>query len=241
MKKLLLFDVDGTLTKSRLTIEEPMKEILKKLHLRDDLDLGIVGGSNYDKQIEQLGEDVIKFFKYIFSENGLVYRKNGVIVEETSINKFLGEINTQKIINFSLRYLSNIILPVKRGTFIEFRTGMINVCPIGRSCSQDERIEFFEYDNKNGVRKNLREALINEFSDLGLNASLGGQISIDVFPNGWDKTYCLRFVEGKYDEIHFFGDKTDIGGNDYEIFIDPRTIGHSVMSPNDTVELLNKF
>jgi flavin reductase (DIM6/NTAB) family NADH-FMN oxidoreductase RutF len=25
---------------------------------------------------------------------------------------------------------------------------------------------------------------------------------------GWDKTYCLRFVEGEYDEIHFFGDKT---------------------------------
>lgn len=37
----------------------------------------------------------------------------------------------------------------------------------------------------------------------------------------WDKTYCLRFVEGKgYDEIHFFGDKTTPGGNDYEIFED---------------------
>jgi len=25
---------------------------------------------------------------------------------------------------------------------------------------------------------------------------------------GWDKTYCLQFVEKDYDEIHFFGDKT---------------------------------
>ena len=25
---------------------------------------------------------------------------------------------------------------------------------------------------------------------------------------GWDKTYCLQFVEKEYDEIHFFGDKT---------------------------------
>ena len=33
-----------------------------------------------------------------------------------------------------------------RGTFIEFRDGLINVCPIGRNCSQEERIEFFEYD-----------------------------------------------------------------------------------------------
>jgi hypothetical protein len=25
---------------------------------------------------------------------------------------------------------------------------------------------------------------------------------------GWDKTYCLQFVEKEYSEIHFFGDKT---------------------------------
>jgi phosphomannomutase len=47
----------------------------------------------------------------------------------------------------------------------------------------------------------------------------GGQISFDVFPIGWDKTYCLQFVEKSgYKEIHFFGDKTHKGGNDYEIF-----------------------
>jgi hypothetical protein len=37
----------------------------------------------------------------------------------------------------------------------------------------------------------------------------------------WDKTYCLKFVEEKkYEEIHFFGDKTAPGGNDHEIFED---------------------
>lgn len=33
-----------------------------------------------------------------------------------------------------------------RGTFIEFRNGMLNVSPIGRSCSHEERKEFFELD-----------------------------------------------------------------------------------------------
>lgn len=28
-----------------------------------------------------------------------------------------------------------------------------------------------------------------------------------VFPQGWDKTYCLRYLED-FQEIHFFGDKT---------------------------------
>lgn len=33
-----------------------------------------------------------------------------------------------------------------RGNFIEFRKGLINVCPVGRSCSQAERDEFAAYD-----------------------------------------------------------------------------------------------
>ena len=36
-----------------------------------------------------------------------------------------------------------------RGTFVEFRNGMLNICPVGRSCSQEERIEFNEYDKVN--------------------------------------------------------------------------------------------
>ena len=57
------------------------------------------------------------------------------------------------------------------------------------------------------------------FQRFGLTFSIGGQISFDVFPNGWDKTYCLQHIEAcKFDEVHFFGDKTYEGGNDYEIF-----------------------
>lgn len=58
----------------------------------------------------------------------------------------MGEEKLQKFINFSLRYMSEITLPVKRGTFVEFRNGLINVCPVGRSCSQEERDQFGEYD-----------------------------------------------------------------------------------------------
>jgi hypothetical protein len=39
--------------------------------------------------------------------------------------------------------LPNLLL---RGTFVEFRSGMINVSPIGRNCSQEERDEFEKYD-----------------------------------------------------------------------------------------------
>ena len=65
----------------------------------------------------------------------------------------------------------------------------------------------------------------------------GGQISFDVFPEGWDKTYCLRHIEG-YEDIHFFGDKTREGGNDYEIYESDLTVGHSVTGPEDTIKEL---
>lgn len=81
------------------------------------------------------------------------------------------------------------------------------------------------------------ETLKKEFADYGLTYSIGGQISFDVFPNGWDKTYSLQFVEKDgFEEIHFFGDKTYKGGNDYEIFESAKTIGHTVTSPEDTVK-----
>jgi len=50
---LLLFDVDGTLTESRLTIKPSMWNLLKDAKTK--LYLGIVGGSDYPKQQEQLG------------------------------------------------------------------------------------------------------------------------------------------------------------------------------------------
>lgn len=62
-------------------------------------------------------------------------------------------------------------------------------------------------------RKTFVETLKQKFGHLGLTYSIGGQISFDVFPQGWDKTYCLQYIEKDFDEIHFFGDKT------YEVFV----------------------
>lgn len=175
-----------------------------------------------------------------------------------NIQKALGEEKLQEFVNFCLRYLSEVQLPFKRGTFIEFRSGMLNVSPVGRNCTIEEREQFNDYDKEHHVREKFIEALKKEFPDFCLTYSIGtrlikchqnvyiltrifhfpgGQISFDVFPDGWDKTYCLRHVEG-YDEIHFFGDKTKKGGNDYEIYESDLTVGHRVIGPDDTIEQL---
>ena len=240
MKTLVLFDVDGTLTKSRLRIENPMIETIKKLSKLENIDLGIVGGSNLEKQKEQLLEENFLYFKYLFSENGLVAFRNGELFNKTTIIDKLGEENIKRVINVSLQYMSTLDIPVKRGTFVEFRNGMINLCPVGRSCSLEERAQFYEFDKKHNIRENMVKYLDNELADLDMKFSIGGQISIDAFPKGWDKTYCLQFVENDYDKIYFFGDKIYPGGNDYEIGLDPRTFEFKVNEPADTIRILNE-
>mmetsp|Transcript_18585 Transcript_18585/g.30310 ORF Transcript_18585/g.30310 Transcript_18585/m.30310 type:complete len:249 (-) Transcript_18585:934-1680(-) len=236
-KILALFDVDGTLTVPRERITPEMDAFMKKL--KEHIVVGVVGGSDLEKQQEQVGEDVTDVYDYSFSQNGLVGYKDGKLIHTQSMVKLLGEDNLKAFINFVLKYLADVDCPVKRGTFIEYRLGMLNISPIGRACSREERNDFEAFDKEAKIREKMVEALDKEFGEkFGLKFSIGGQISFDVFPKGWDKTYCLQFVENDgYDEIHFFGDKTFEGGNDYEIFQDSRTIGHTVTKWEDTMEI----
>lgn len=237
---ICLFDVDGTLTPARLQIGEKLKELLPEL--RKKIVIGFVGGSDLSKQEEQLGLDVLSQFDYCFSENGLTAYKMGQKLALQSFINWIGEEEYNKLVKFILGYLANIDIPVRRGTFIEFRNGMINVSPVGRNASTKERNDFEAYDKEHKIREKMVEALKKEFSHLKLTYSIGGQISFDVFPTGWDKTYCLQHIESEgFKEIHFFGDKAYPGGNDWEIYSDERTIGHKVESPEDTYRILKEL
>ena len=81
-------------------------------------------GSDLPKQEEQLGKGIASVFPYNFSQNGLVAYKNGELLESQTIAKFLGEDNVKRIVNWVLKYLSELDLPVKvrdntKGTKIE--------------------------------------------------------------------------------------------------------------------------
>jgi phosphomannomutase len=95
---------------------------------------------------------VLGAYDYVFSENGLVAHKAGDLLAIQSLKKHLGEDNLKRLINFVLHYVADLDIPIKRGTFIEFRNGMMNVSPIGRNCSQEERDEFERYDKQANVR-----------------------------------------------------------------------------------------
>ncbi|KAJ8909530.1 hypothetical protein NQ315_003534 [Exocentrus adspersus] len=199
----------------KLKISDDMKKALTKL--KEKVYIGFVGGSDIAKQKEQVGDDILDLFDFGFPENGVSFFRGKELVSQESILEFI-----------------DLDIPKKRGTFIELRKSMINISQIGRNCSQEERMEFFKLDKEKEFRKKMVKALQTEFHDLGLQFSIGGQISIDCFPKGWDKTYCLRHVQD-FEKIIFFGDMIHEGGNDYEIFIHKRTKGIGVNGPEETI------
>jgi len=237
---ICLFDVDGTLTPARRTVSDEMMNTL--IELKKNVVIGFVGGSDLSKQFEQLGPNAVEFFDFAFAENGLTAFRKSVQLPSQSFIKWMGEEKYQKLVKFILHYIADLEIPIKRGTFVEFRNGMINVSPIGRNCTHPERNEFEKYDKEHHIREKFVQALKDNFPDYGLTYSIGGQISFDVFPTGWDKTFCLQHVEKEgFKNIHFFGDKTMKGGNDYEIYTSEKTIGHSVKCPEDTMKELKRL
>lgn len=242
-KTLLLFDIDGTLTESRKVIKENMVSCLKKAASFKEIDIATVGGSDLPKAQEQL-QSAIDLLKFVFTENGLVYLDEKKELHKVDkISTYLGYDKLKEFVNFCLKYICELDIPIKTGTFVELRTGILNISPIGRNCTQEERDAFVVYNKEHHILEKFRETLVKNFSEkFGLEISIGGQISFDVYPIGWDKRYCLRFLEKLYDNIIFFGDKGYYGGNDYEIITDDRiTRGVRVKNPEETIKFIEKI
>lgn len=110
---IALFDVDGTLTIPRGEVTPEMMTFMKDLSKK--ITVGIVGGSDLPKQEEQLGAGIAKVFPYNFSQNGLVAYKNGELLEIQTISKHLGEDNVKRLVNWVMKYLADVDLPVKVG------------------------------------------------------------------------------------------------------------------------------
>jgi phosphomannomutase len=170
---IALFDVDQTLTPARKTIEKAMLDTLAACKERG-IAIGIVSGSDLNKIKEQVGDELVAKADFTFSENGLYALRQGQFLAQKSIKDYLGEERLKKLINFCLHYIADLDIPIKRGTFIEYRTGMINVSPIGRNCSREERDEFEHFDKTALVRKTFVEKLKEEFGEELLTFSIGG-------------------------------------------------------------------
>lgn len=140
--------------------------------LRRKCAIGFVGGSDLAKQEEQLGKaagaPVVDLFDFCFAENGLTAYRLGQPLPAASFIGWIGEDKYKQLVDFCLRYIADLDIPVKRGTFIEFRNGMVNISPVGRNASVKERNQFEEFDKTAKVRQQFVAALKEKFPDFGL-------------------------------------------------------------------------
>ena len=211
MDRIYIFDVDGTLTPSRLPMTQDFS-IFFSLWSMDNT-FYLVTGSDIDKTKEQVPWYILERAQAVFTccgnemwrDDELIYDNKFKVTKK--LNKLLGTI------------LSNSIYPHRYGNHIEDRGSMVNFSIVGRDCTQEQRDEYFKYDNEKGERKIIANAIKEKFPDL--DAVIGGQISIDIYPKGNDKSQILDIIEQERlvqpDEYIFIGDGIDNKGNDYPL------------------------
>ena len=211
MDRIFMFDIDGTLTPSRLQMTEEFAKFFDKWSERNKYYL--VTGSDLDKTKEQLPIAYIDKAEAIFTCCGnQMWRDNELIYD----NKF--EL-TSKLKNSLEVILMSSQYPHRYGNHIEDRGSMVNFSIVGRNCTQEQREHFFKWDEEKGERKKISLFLKHKFKDL--DAVLGGQISIDIYPKGKDKSQIFDVIKQDRlttpDEYVFIGDRTEKGGNDYPL------------------------
>jgi len=256
---LLLFDVDGTLTVPAQVIENDMLATITRL--RKDYVIGICGAADFDKIQRQLGGNVHDKVDFVFAESGVHAFREGKLIHQKSLAEHLGSERWRTFQDGLDTILESekdarqkcleVVRPGctlrERGMFLEQRVCTINVTPIGRTpgLTKDERYAFERADKEDGLRARVLQAITAQFgpdSEFRLHANIGGQIGIDLGAVGWDKTFCLQFLDkAEFTTVHFFGDKCESGGGDHEIYNHPRCNGHSVENWQDTNKQLHQL
>ena len=230
MKKFI-FDVDGTLTPSRKKITPEFFD--EFFQFTEENDVYLVTGSDRDKTLEQITPEIYNNCKRVYNCSGSdvyegdknVYRDDWELPEK--VERFL-----QDELDFSQ-------FPIRNGNHIERRPGGVNFSVLGRdSDPMKGREEYVKWNKIHSERRFIALRILDMFPDL--TVALGGQTGIDIGPLGADKSQILRDFTAD-DEIHFFGDRMEPGGNDYSLGEAVKKMGgftYNVDSYKDTRDVI---
>lgn len=202
-----LFDMDGTLTDPTQPIDPEFAEQLYEFCRRHPCYL--VTGSDEQKVIKQLGAHR-HWFRALFCNSGNVRMiRDG----EWSENRWLLSPLQRKALE---KELEKSEFWLRCGNHIEQRIGSANFSIIGRNATLEQRGYYKFWDQTHGER----DAIICRLRKLecfkGVDFTMGGEISIDIYPEGNSKAQVRALINGP---VTFFADKAEPGGNDYELAV----------------------
>ena len=235
MKKLIVFDLDGTLAESKSSLDTEMAGLLSAL--LGVVKVAVISGGNWPQFEKQLLSNLshderlknlfllptcgTKFFQYelgwkqLYSEDFTNKEKEKII---RSLDQVIG--------------LSAFKIEGTWGEQIEDRGSQITFSALGQQAPIEEKKKWDPDFTKRKKIKALLDKLIPEFS-----VRLGGETSIDVTKPGIDKAYGVRKLRDilgiSLKEMIFIGDALFPGGNDYPAE-EAGVVSIPVRGPNET-------
>ncbi len=221
-KKLIAFDLDGTIAKSKSEVSTTMISALANLSTKYEIVI-ISGGdfSQFKKQflnkipknlnhlkshLHMLPTNGTKYFKYsegklkkIFSED---FPKNRAREIFAAAEQVLSEFQFDKIQTW--------------GKQIENRGTQVTVSVLGQNAPLDQKEK---WDPDSQIRLKMSKKLKKLLPDFEIRTA--GATSIDITKKGIDKGYAITKIQAilnlKDQDILFIGDALHKGGNDYAV------------------------
>jgi phosphomannomutase len=217
MKRLVVFDLDGTLAESKSPLDAEMATLLGRL--LEVVKVAVISGgawAQYEKQVlsHLPDDDRLKNLSLLPTCGTKFYRRNGswqVLYSED----FSPE-EKKKIIAALNKALAESGFKAGKhwGDLIEDRGSQITFSALGQEAPLEEKKKWDPDFEKRKKIKAILDPLIPGFS-----VELGGSTSIDVTRPGIDKAYGIRKLQQTLgiaiEEMIFVGDAIFPGGNDY--------------------------
>ena len=218
MKKLVAFDLDGTLAESKQPLQAPMGEALADL--LDVAHIAVISGGDWPQFQKQVASRLpdradrsrlwlmpttgTKLYRYEDGEWHAVYAE---LFDDAEKKKILE--------SFDAALDATGFKPEQTwGERIEDRGSQITFSALGQEAPLEAKEK---WDPDFAKRKVIQADLRTRLPDLSIN--MGGATSIDITQKGVDKAYGLKKLRDAsgiaLDEMMFIGDAIFPGGNDY--------------------------
>lgn len=247
MKKIIAFDVDGTLAPSKETIEPAMTRLVLSLLMEEKVAV-ISGGSKerLDKQLQPLitqamQDDSVSSNLFILPTSGSeiwIYDLGQWSWKLKSAIDFPPELKSKAVdaLNKVIERALDFEIPKDhKGPYIEDRGTQITLSALGQEAPLEEKKK---WDPGQSKRKKIREELLKMIGD-DVEIGIAGTTSIDILPIGTSKatglTHLLKYLGLNKEDMLFIGDAVFPGGNDYS----PLQIGIETIKVDGPEETAN--
>ncbi len=244
-KKVLIFDVDGTVCESCQPLDPKMVKRLNQLG--KSYTLAFISGSSVHHLQKQISSQLFaphhllgtSGCEYIRAEQRL---KSSLPLFEAIYNETLSQKEKAEIITTvkELIVTFNIKSKTTPEDQLQDRGSQITLSAIGRNANKNLKNKF----DPEGKKRNIWRRWLNIKLPVGrYDVRVGGTTSIDITRKGMNKAYGIRrFAEinkFNFSDMIFYGDRLEPGGNDHSVLTLLDCV--PVKNPTDTLLHLKHF